>query len=170
MAAGVASATSGAHQQASGTAVASVNKHITRAQAKRIAEAKVPHSRAIEVQSDDLHDRAVWKVTLSTPHGRVVVDVDKRTGKATIVRHGNGGGHDDAVMATSLGTGSGAVSSSRDARDRDGAREEDRGDRRDRDHGDRRDRDHGDRRGHDHRDRHDHDRGDDHGDHQRGDG
>src|ERR1700726_678238 len=84
MAAGVASATPGPASQAAApaahaAAVVSVNKHITRAQAVRIAEAKVPHSRAIEVQSDDHHDRAVWKVTLATPHGRVVVDVDKRT-------------------------------------------------------------------------------------------
>ncbi|HEY1319741.1 MAG TPA: PepSY domain-containing protein [Streptosporangiaceae bacterium] len=145
MAAGVASATSGG-QPAGGTAIASVNKHITRAQAVRIAEAKVPHSKAIEVQSDDLHDRAVWKVTLRTPHGRVIVDVDKRTGKATIARRGGGGGHDDAVFASSPSNGT----SGRDGRD-DGARH-DRGDDRGRHHGDHRD-----------RDRHDRDRGDDHG-------
>ncbi|MGN6796441.1 MAG: PepSY domain-containing protein, partial [Streptosporangiaceae bacterium] len=84
--AGAALATSGAHQQAAGkTAVTSVNKHITKAQAARIARAKVPHSHVIEIESDDLHNRPVWKVKLGTPHGRVVVDVDKRTGKATIV-------------------------------------------------------------------------------------
>jgi hypothetical protein len=49
----------------------------------------------IEVESDDMHDRAVWKVTLATPHGRVVVDVDKKTGSSTIVRHGGGRGRDD---------------------------------------------------------------------------
>src|SRR5215510_802899 len=94
MAAGVASATSGAPHQAAGpvATAAVVNTHITRAQAVRIAEAKVPHSRAIEVESDDLHDRAVWKVTLRTPNGRVIVDVDKRTGKATVVRR-DGSGH-----------------------------------------------------------------------------
>jgi hypothetical protein len=61
MAAGVASATSGAPHHAAGPAVAAavVNTNITRAQAVRIAEAKVPHSRAIEVQSDDLNDRGV---------------------------------------------------------------------------------------------------------------
>lgn len=150
-AAGVASATSGASQHATGTAIASVNKHVTRAQAVRIAQAKVPHSKAIEVQSDDLHDRAVWKVTLRTPHGRVIVDVDKRTGKATIVRRGGGGGHDDAAFASLSSSRSG-----RDARDNDGAREE-HGERHH--HGDGRDRDHDGR----HHDRHDHDRGDDNG-------
>jgi hypothetical protein len=143
MAAGVASATSGGAQSTTGTAVTSVNKHITKAQARRIAEAKVPHSKAIEVQSDDLHDRAVWKVQLRTPHGRVIVDVDKRTGKATIVRHGgHGGGGDDAVMASSFS----GVSWGRDR---------DRGDDRGDDHGrhhrgdrDRRDRDHEHHRGH----------------------
>jgi peptidase YpeB-like protein len=149
MAAGVASATSSGSQQATGTAAAvSVNKHITRAQAKRIAEAKVPHSKAIEAQSDDLHDRAVWKVTLTTAHGRVIVDVDKRTGKATIVRRDGGGGHDDAVLAGRLSSGT----SGRDGRD-DGRRH-DRGDDRGRHHGEHR---------HGHHDRHDHDRGDDNG-------
>ena len=98
MAAGVASATTGGQQQAAGSvaaATSSVNRHITRAQARQIARAKVPHSRVIEVESDDLRGRAVWKVKLATRHGRVVVDVDKRTGKATIIRHGGGGGHDD---------------------------------------------------------------------------
>jgi len=101
MAAGVASATTGGQQQAAGSvaaATSSVNRHITGAQARHIARAKVPHSRVIEVESDDLHNRAVWKVKLATPHGRVVVDVDKRTGQATIVRRG-GGGHDDAIAA-----------------------------------------------------------------------
>jgi uncharacterized membrane protein YkoI len=97
MAGGVASATTGGHQQATGSvaAVSSVSKHITRAQARHIARAKVPHSRVIEVESDDLHNRAVWKVKLATRHGRVVVDVDKRTGQATIIRRAGGGGHDD---------------------------------------------------------------------------
>jgi uncharacterized membrane protein YkoI len=128
-AAGVASATAGSHQQAARwTAAASVNKHITKAQARQIAKAKVPHSRVIEVESDDLHNRAVWKVTLATSHGRVVVDVDKRTGKATIVRRGSGGGHDDAMAASLFGSDRGSgdirmVSSAsehrEDARDRD---------------------------------------------------
>jgi len=155
MVAGVASATSAATHQAASPAAAmvSVNKHITRAQAARIAKAKVPHSRVIEIESDDLHDRAVWKVTLSTPHGRVVVDVDKRTGKATIVHGGgSGGGHGEAMAATVLSTSGGnAAWTSRDARDHDG-------DRRDRDHGDRRDRGHDDRRDHDRGD-HDHRQG-----------
>jgi hypothetical protein len=60
MTVGVASAASGTtHQAARPTAaVSAVNKLITKAQAVRIAEAKVPHSRAVEVESDDLHDRA----------------------------------------------------------------------------------------------------------------
>jgi hypothetical protein len=48
MAAGVASAATGGHQQAAGSAaaVSSVNRHITRTQARQIAMAKVPHSRS----------------------------------------------------------------------------------------------------------------------------
>jgi Peptidase propeptide and YPEB domain len=162
MAAGVASATTGGHQQAAGPAAATlaVSKHITRVQARQIALAKVPHSRVIEVQSDDRHDRAVWEVELATSHGRVVVDVDKRTGKATIVR-GGGGGHDNAIAASQVASVGSARPAGddhgrdafgddrgRDARDHDGARDE-RGDRDG--HGDRHDR--GDHRG----DRHDRD-------------
>jgi uncharacterized membrane protein YkoI len=88
-----AAAASGPQAPRSAAVVSAVNKHITRAEAKKIAKAKVPHSRVIEVESDDVHDRAVWKVKLATRHGRVIVDVDKKTGKATIVRH-HGGGHD----------------------------------------------------------------------------
>ncbi len=153
-----------------------MSKLITKAQAVRIAEAKVPHSRAIEVESDDLHDRAVWKVTLATPHGRVIVDVDKRTGHATILGHGGSGGTDDATVMTrhSVRTHTGAAStagwSTRDAREHAGDRAErdqaDR-DRGDRDRGDRGQADHG--RGD--RDRGDHGRGDQdgHRDHHRGD-
>jgi Peptidase propeptide and YPEB domain len=104
MAAGVASATTGGHHQAAGpaaAAVSSVNRHITRAQARQIARAKVPHSRVIETQSDDRHDRAVWKVELRTRRGQVVVDVDKRTGHAAVVRR-DGGGHDDAIAASRI--------------------------------------------------------------------
>jgi Peptidase propeptide and YPEB domain len=162
MSAGVASATTGGLQAAGSAAtMTSVNKHITRAQARHLARAAVPHSRVIEVQSDDLHDHPVWKVQLATRHGRVVVDVSKRTGKVTILRrHGGGGGHDDAVLATPAGPSSVAsvVASmsrqvtddrGRDARDNDGAREE-RGDRHDDGRGDRHDHDRGDRDGHDH--------------------
>ena len=139
MVAGVASATSGAPHQATGpaAAVAQVNMHITKAQAIQIAQAKVPHSRAIEVQSDDLNDRAVWKVTLRTPQGRVIVDVNKRTGQATIVGR-DGGGRDDAARAASLSAANVSASrADRDVRDDDGARHElgdrhdDRGDRHD---------------------------------------
>jgi hypothetical protein len=99
MAAGVASAAASGQRPATASAnvVAAATAHISRAQARHLARAAVPHSRVIEVESDDLHDRAVWKVKLATPHGRVVADVDKRTGKVTIVkghRHGgHGGGH-----------------------------------------------------------------------------
>ena len=102
MAAGVASAAAASGQRPAATAsanvVAAASAHISRAQARHLARAAVPHSRVIEVESDDLHDRAVWKVKLATPHGRVVADVDKRTGKVTIVkghRHGGGHGGDD---------------------------------------------------------------------------
>lgn len=85
------------HQQARVTTAAAHQK-ITKAQARQIALKKVPHSHVIEIESDDRHDRAVWKVTLGTKHGRVIVDVDKKTGKATIVRKGggHGPGHDSA--------------------------------------------------------------------------
>jgi Peptidase propeptide and YPEB domain len=165
MSAGVAMATTGGQATGSVAAVSMVNKHITRAEARKIAMAKVPHSRVIEVESDDVHDRAVWKVTLATPHGRVVVDVDVRTGRATIVRRG--GGQDLAVTATVFtgqrsaagddrgasddrGAGSVADDHGRDARDHDGAGEE-RGERHDR----------GERHGGDGGERHGHDRGGD---------
>jgi uncharacterized membrane protein YkoI len=166
MVAGVASAASGTTHQATrpATAAAAVNMLITKAKAVRIAEAKVPHSRAIEVESDDLHDRAVWKVTLTTPHGRVIVDVSKRTGQATILRHGGSGGRDDATVMTrhSVRAHTAATNTSgwsgRDAGEH--AR-----DRADRDQGDRDrgDRDRGDRDGH-----RDHHRGD-HREAERGD-
>jgi Peptidase propeptide and YPEB domain len=101
MAAGVASAAASGQRPATASASVSTTAHVTRAQARHLARAAVPHSRVIEVESDDLHDRAVWKVKLATPHGRVVADVDKRTGKVTIIRghrHG-GGGHDHAALA-----------------------------------------------------------------------
>lgn len=141
-------------QQSVHTTSAAAHTKITKAQAKQIAKAKVPHSHVIEIESDDLHDRAVWKVQLGTPKGRVVVDVDKKTGKATIVHksggHGpGGGGHDNSIGALALTAHrSSGHDSARDAR-------EDRGeDRRDDRGADRRD--HDGRHGH-HGDRHDHD-------------
>ncbi|HEX6933651.1 MAG TPA: PepSY domain-containing protein [Streptosporangiaceae bacterium] len=132
--AGAALAASGVHQQAGSAAAAAAHRTITKAQARQIAKAKVPHSRVIEVESDDLHNRPVWKVKLATPHGRVIVDVDKKTGKATIVGRG---GHGTAAGAMPLSSQrSWSDDSARDAR-------EDRGD----DRGERHDRD--DRRGHD---------------------
>ena len=129
--AGAALAASGGLHQAAGTAVAAAaHKQISKARAGQIAKAKVPHSRVVEIESDDRHDRPVWKVTLATGHGRVIVDVDKRTGKATIVRRDGSGGHDDAAGATALGSSSGGAgrSGSDSARD---AREDRRDDRRD---------------------------------------
>jgi hypothetical protein len=160
--ASAALASSGAHQQAAGASAASAQAHITQAQARQIAKAKVPDSRVIEVQSDDRHDRAVWKVTLATPHGRVIVDVDKRTGKATIVRRGSGGS-DDGAGAMGLGShrisagtaGNRAAEDRADGRDRDDVREH-RGDRDRYNRGDRGDRHDGDRDGD-----HGGDRGDD---------
>jgi len=165
MSAGVAAATTGGQATGSVTSASAINRHITRAEAKAIARAKVPHSRVIEVESDDVHDRAVWKVKLATPHGRVVVDVDKRTGKATIVRDGGGRGlavtatvfagqqaaaGDDHSAGEDRGAGSVADDQGRDAGDHDSARAE-RGER------------------HDRGERHGHHRGDRHGD-GRGDG
>jgi hypothetical protein len=144
--AGAALAASGGHQQAAGgTAVAAVNKHITKAQAARIAKAKVPHSRVIEIESDDLNNRPVWKVKLATPSGRVTVDVDKRTGKATIVPN-DSSGHGNSASAMALSTQRSGSDSARDGReDRGDVRGEDRREDR-REHG-RHDRD--ERRGHD---------------------
>jgi uncharacterized membrane protein YkoI len=89
--AGAALAASGGQQQARTAAAAAAHRNVTKAQARQIAKAKVPHSRVIEVESDDLHNRPVWKVKLATPHSRVTVDVDKKTGKATIIRNGERG-------------------------------------------------------------------------------
>lgn len=96
MAAGVVSASaSGQHSAAAATtAISAASHHVTRAQARHLARGAVPHSRVIEVESEDLHHRVVWKVQLTTPHGRVVVDVDKRSGKVTILEHRRSG-HDD---------------------------------------------------------------------------
>jgi Peptidase propeptide and YPEB domain len=180
MSAGVAAAAATGGQQAGGSAAAarsasaasSVNKHITRHQAAVIARAKVPHSRVIEIESDDLHDRQVWKVQLHTAHGRVIVDVDKKTGNATIIRHGGHRGPGDVRRpggdrGTALLTGAAARDDhgrdghGRDDRDEDAAQDaaEHRGDRageRGDDHG--RDGRHHHHRGRDHRDR---DRADD---------
>jgi hypothetical protein len=103
LAAGVAAATVSGPQRAAtaSLAAATSSAHITKQQARHLARAAVPHSRVIEIESDDFHDRAVWKVKLATPHGRVVVAVDKKTGKVTILhRHGGGGGgHDDVLLS-----------------------------------------------------------------------
>jgi hypothetical protein len=104
LAAGVATATVSGPQRAAtaSLAAATSSAHITMKQARHLARAAVPHSRVIEIESDDFHDRAVWKVKLATPHGRVVVAVDKKTGKVTILhghRHGGGGGHDGVLLS-----------------------------------------------------------------------
>lgn len=146
LSAGAAAAATGGPangQQAGGSAAAaapgSVSTHITRSQAAAIARAKVPHSRVIEIESDDLHDRQVWKVQLRTAHGRVIVDVDKKTGRAVIIQRGGRRGPGDARMpgaghATVLVTGPGAAARDdhgRDFGDDDAARDaaEHRGDR-----------------------------------------
>ena len=145
---GAALAASAAPHQQAHVAIAAAAHKITKAQARQIALKKVPHSRVIEIESDDRHDRAVWKVTLATKHGRVIVDVDKKTGKATIVRHsGHGdGGHGDSAGARALSEHrTSGHDSARDAReDRGEHRRDDRGDRRHHEgrhhHGDRDDR------------------------------
>jgi hypothetical protein len=154
---GAALAASAAPHQQAHVAIAAAAHKITKAQARQIALKKVPHSRVIEIESDDRHDRAVWKVTLATKHGRVIVDVDKKTGKATIVRHsGHGdGGHGDSAGARALSEHrTSGHDSARDAR-------EDRGEHRRDDRGEHRRDDRGDRRHHEgrhhHGDRHDHD-------------
>jgi hypothetical protein len=111
LAAGVATATvSGPQGATASLAAATSTAHITKMQARHLARAAVRHSRVIEIESDDFHDRAVWKVKLATPHGRVVVAVDKRTGRVTILhghRHGGGGGghgHDDVLLSARSAT------------------------------------------------------------------
>jgi uncharacterized membrane protein YgcG len=111
LAAGVATATvSGPQGATASLAAATSTAHITKMQARHLARAAVRHSRVIEIESDDFHDRAVWKVRLATPHGRVVVAVDKRTGRVTILhghRHGGGGGghgHDDVLLSARSAT------------------------------------------------------------------
>jgi hypothetical protein len=168
-AAGVASAATSTHAQtaaSSAAAVSAVNRHITRTQAGRIAMAKVPHSKVHEIESDDLHDRAVWKVQLSTRHGRVVVDVDKKTGRAAIVRGGEGGRGQTLTATVSVRQGQGGRDNDRgqDARDNDAAA--DRGqDARDNDAAQDQGQRHGDRhgRGHDGRDHDGHDHNGDDG-------
>lgn len=172
MSAGVAAAATGGHQAggSAATPASSVNKHITRHQAAVIAKAKVPHSKVIEIESDDLHDRMVWKVQLHTARGRVTVDVDKKTGHATIIRRGGHHGPGDVRLgsrASALVTGASSAARAgdhgRDARDEDAARDaaERRGDEargaQARDRGD----DHGRDGRHHHHDGRDHDRGDD---------
>jgi hypothetical protein len=121
-AAGVASASASHHASSAArdvAAVSTVNRHVTATQAARIAKAKVAHSRVHEIESDDLHGRAVWKVQLSTPHGRVTVDVDKKTGRAIIVpsNSGRGRGPGHALATAAVRSGHDA----RDARDNDAA-------------------------------------------------
>jgi hypothetical protein len=104
LAAGVATAAVGSPNRPTASLTAATSQaHITKRQAIHLAKAAVPHSRLIEIESDDLHDRAIWKVKLATPRKRVVVAVDKRTGRVTILhghRHGGGGGgHDDVLLS-----------------------------------------------------------------------
>src|SRR5262249_42831935 len=136
MGASAALAAFGGQQQAGTTAAAAAHRNITKAQARQIAKAKVPHSRVIEIESDDLRNRPVWEVKLAAPHGRIIVDVDKKTGRATIVHRD---GHGDAADAMALSSHRLAgTDSARDARedareDRGEDRREVRGARHDRD-------------------------------------
>jgi hypothetical protein len=60
---------------------ASTGSRVSVADAKQIALAAVPGSMVIQVESDDVHDRPVWKVVLATPNGRVAVSIDAATGQ-----------------------------------------------------------------------------------------
>jgi hypothetical protein len=59
----------------------SARPSVSVADAKQIALAAVPGSTVIQVESDDVHDRPVWKVVLATPNGRVAVSIDAATGQ-----------------------------------------------------------------------------------------
>jgi hypothetical protein len=54
---------------------------VSAADAKQIALSAVPDSTVIQVESDDVRDRPVWKVILATPNGRVAVSIDAVTGQ-----------------------------------------------------------------------------------------
>jgi hypothetical protein len=54
------------------------------AEARRLAEAAVPGGYGVQIESDDLADRPVWKVTVDGPAGRVTVLVDVASGAATV--------------------------------------------------------------------------------------
>jgi hypothetical protein len=55
--------------------------HISSSDAEQIALSVVPNSTVIQVESDDVHDRQVWKIVLAAQNGRVVVSIDTVTGQ-----------------------------------------------------------------------------------------
>ncbi|MDT5023971.1 MAG: Peptidase propeptide and domain [Micromonosporaceae bacterium] len=59
----------------------SAGPRVSVADAKQIALAAVPGSTVVQVESDDVQDRPVWKVVLATPNGRVAVSIDVATGQ-----------------------------------------------------------------------------------------
>jgi hypothetical protein len=59
----------------------SAGPRISVADAKQIALAAVPGGTVIQVESDDVHDRPVWKVVVATPNGRAAVSIDAATGQ-----------------------------------------------------------------------------------------
>lgn len=76
----------------------SAGPSVSVADAKQIALAAVPGSTVIQVESDDEHDRPVWKVVLATPNGRVAVSIDAATGEVLANQPADSG--DDADSPT----------------------------------------------------------------------
>jgi uncharacterized protein YpmB len=75
---------------------------ISEEQARQIAIEAMPGSRVVEIETDDRADRAVWKVTLSTANGRVIVLVDAVTGAVTFDQAA--GNRDDDATEDAHGT------------------------------------------------------------------
>ncbi|HYU85937.1 MAG TPA: PepSY domain-containing protein [Kribbellaceae bacterium] len=101
---------------------------VTEAQAREIALKAVPDGKVIEIELDDLADRAGWKVTLWTVDGRVEVFVDATTGAVTLDRVD---GDDEAAEADDDADDDGDEDGDEDGDDHGVGHDADRGD----DHG-----------------------------------
>jgi hypothetical protein len=75
--------------------------HVSLDAAKQMALSVVPGGTVIQVESDDVHDRPVWKVIVAAPTGRVVVSIDAATGQ---VLEQQPSGSDDTTATPATGT------------------------------------------------------------------